>query len=200
MEMHALIETLRSRLSSWTAEPVPEHHRQRQQAAVLVLIRSGRDPRAVLTLRSAALTAHAGEVSFVGGKQDQSDRSLEATALRETQEELGVPGEALEIVSPLPGLVSKHGLWVTPFVALMNESTVLKPNSSEVSEVFEVPIAWLQDDPRMTTERLERQGEVQMAPVYEYRGYRIWGLTALILWDFIRIGLLAPSAAVGPVL
>jgi hypothetical protein len=69
-----------------------------------------------------------------------------------------------------------------------------------VSEVFEVPIAWLQDDPRMTTERLERQGEVQMAPVYEYRGYRIWGLTALILWDFIRIGLLAPSAAVGPVL
>lgn len=154
----------------------------------------------MLTLRSAALSAHAGEVSFVGGKQDQSDRSLEATALRETQEELGVPGEALEIVSPLPGLVSKHGLWVTPFVALMNESTVLKPNSSEVSEVFEVPIAWLQDDPRMTTERLERQGEVQMAPVYEYRGYRIWGLTALILWDFIRIGLLAPSAAVGPVL
>ena len=76
-----------------------------------------------------------------------------------------MPGEALEIVSPLPGLVSKHGLWVTPFVALMNESTVLKPNFSEVSEVFEVPIAWLQDDPRMTTERLERQGEVQMAPV-----------------------------------
>ena len=200
MEMSALIETLRSRLLAWTAEPVPDQHRQRRQAAVLVLIRTGQNPRAVLTLRSKSLNAHAGEVSFVGGKQDQSDLSLEATALRETQEELGVPGEALEIVSPLPGLVSKHGLWVTPFVALMNESTALKPNLSEVSEVFEVPIAWLQDDPRTTTERLERQGEVQMAPVYVYRGYRIWGLTALILWDFIRIGLLTPSATVDPVL
>lgn len=200
METSALIEILRSRLSSWKPEPVPEHHRQRQQASVLVLIRAGETPRVVLTLRSKGLSAHGGEVSFVGGKQDREDASLELTALRETHEELGIPPQALEILSPLPGLVSKHGLWVTPFVALMDELTPIKPNPGEVSEVFEVPIPWLQNDPRTATERLDRQGEVQLAPVYDYEEYRIWGLTALILEDFIRIGLTDSSETVDPVL
>jgi len=89
----------------------------------------------------------------------------------------------------LPGLISKHGLWVTPFVSVMPETALFQPNQDEVSDVFEVPLAWLEKDARVATERLTRQGVVQMAPIYEFDGYRIWGLTALILLDFLTLAL-----------
>jgi hypothetical protein len=89
----------------------------------------------------------------------------------------------------LSGLVSKHGLWVTPFVGIVQDQTIFQPNAGEVQTVFEVPLDWLKTDPRSSTERLDRQGIVQWAPVYEYQGHRIWGLTALILENLIAVGL-----------
>lgn len=169
--------------------PRPEKHGSKADAAVLVLIRQGVTPSLILTVRASSLSSHAGEVALPGGKRDPTDVSLAATALRETFEELGVAIDQLEVVGELTGLISKHGLWVTPFVAIMPEGIDLKPNIGEVSEVFELPLAWLEKDIRVDTERLDRQGEVQMAPVYEFQGHRIWGLTALILLDFLTIGL-----------
>jgi hypothetical protein len=102
---------------------------------------------------------------------------------------LGVAMDQIELIGELPGLISKHGLWVTPFVGMMPETVVLKPNLDEVSDVFEVPLSWLEKDVRVATERLARQGVIQMAPIYEFDGYRIWGLTALILLDFLTLAL-----------
>ncbi len=188
--MPALVITLlRSRLAAVRLSPRPERYRDRVDAAVMVLIRLGLTPTVVLTVRASALSSHAGEVALPGGKRDLVDADLAATARRETVEELGVGVDQIELLGELPGLISKHGLWVTPFVAMMPESVVLKPNPEEVSDVFEVPLSWLEKDTRVATERLVRQGAIQMAPIYEFDGYRIWGLTALILLDFLTFAL-----------
>lgn len=188
--MPALVITLlRSRLAAVRLSPRPERYRDRADAAVMVLIRLGLTPTVVLTVRASALSSHAGEVALPGGKRDLVDADLAATARRETVEELGVGVDQIELLGELPGLISKHGLWVTPFVAMMPESVVLKPNPEEVSDVFEVPLSWLEKDTRVATERLARQGAIQMAPIYEFDGYRIWGLTALILLDFLTLAL-----------
>lgn len=188
--MPALVITLlRSRLAAVRLSPRPERYRDQADAAVMVLIRLGLTPTVVLTVRASALSSHAGEVALPGGKRDLVDADLAATARRETVEELGVGVDQIELLGELPGLISKHGLWVTPFVAMMPESVVLKPNPEEVSDVFEVPLSWLEKDTRVATERLARQGAIQMAPIYEFDGYRIWGLTALILLDFLTLAL-----------
>lgn len=188
--MPALVITLlRSRLAAVRLSPRPERYRDQADAAVMVLIRLGLTPTVVLTVRASALSSHAGEVALPGGKRDLVDADLAATARRETVEELGVGVDQIELLGELPGLISKHGLWVTPFVAMMPESVVLKPNPEEVSDVFEVPLSWLEKDIRVATERLARQGAIQMAPIYEFDGYRIWGLTALILLDFLTLAL-----------
>ncbi|MEJ6670709.1 MAG: 8-oxo-dGTP pyrophosphatase MutT (NUDIX family) [Candidatus Azotimanducaceae bacterium] len=180
---------LRSRLATFSPAPRPEKYHSRADAAVLVLIRQGLTPSLILTVRASNLSSHAGEVSLPGGKRDPGDANLAATALRETVEELGIAVDQLELIGALPGLISKHGLWVTPFVGVMPEAVELKANIDEVGAVFEVPLAWLAKDLRVGTERLARQGEVQMAPIYEYQGHRIWGLTALILLDFLTVAL-----------
>ena len=184
-----VITLLRSRLAALRLSPRPELYRDRAEAAVMVLIRLGLRPTVVLTVRASALSSHAGEVALPGGKRDLDDADLAATARRETVEELGVGADQIELIGELPSLISKHGLWVTPFVGMISEGTVLKPNQDEVSDVFEVPLSWLEKDIRVATERLARQGVVQMAPIYEFDGYRIWGLTALILLDFLTLAL-----------
>ena len=184
-----VITLLRSRLAALRLSPRPELYRDRAEAAVMVLIRLGLTPTVVLTVRASALSSHAGEVALPGGKRDLDDADLAATARRETIEELGVGADQIELIGELPSLISKHGLWVTPFVGMISEGTGLKPNQDEVSDVFEVPLSWLEKDIRVATERLARQGVVQMAPIYEFDGYRIWGLTALILLDFLTLAL-----------
>jgi 8-oxo-dGTP pyrophosphatase MutT (NUDIX family) len=184
-----MMTLLRSRLRALRLSPRPDQYRDRADAAVMVLIRLGLTPTVVLTVRASALSSHAGEVALPGGKRDLSDVDLAATARRETVEELGIAEDQIELIGELPGLISKHGLWVTPFVSVMPETALFQPNQDEVSDVFEVPLAWLEKDVRVATERLTRQGVVQMAPIYEFDGYRIWGLTALILLDFLTLAL-----------
>ena len=190
MEVPRVIERLRNNLSEQKkVDPVPDRFQGAAEAGVMILVRATAAPCIALTVRSSHLSSHAGEVALPGGKRDSTDRSLAAAALRETEEELGVPVVEIELLGQLSGLVSKHGLWVTPFVGIVQDQTIFQPNAGEVQTVFEVPLDWLKTDPRSSTERLDRQGIVQWAPVYEYQGHRIWGLTALILENLIAVGL-----------
>ena len=185
-----MIERLRNNLSEQKrVDPVPDRFQGAAEAGVMILVRATTAPCIALTVRSSHLSSHAGEVALPGGKRDSTDRSLAAAALRETEEELGVLVTEIELLGQLPGLVSKHGLWVTPFVGIVQDQTIFQPNAGEVQTVFEVPLDWLKTDPRSSTERLDRQDIVQWAPVYEFQGHRIWGLTALILENLIAVGL-----------
>lgn len=181
-----MIDAIRRRLATYRPPLLGEPYRiERDQAAVLLPIVTSRRPELLLTLRASTLDAHAGEVAWPGGRRDPEDADLEATALRETHEEIGVAPRHVEVVGMLRPFISKFGLLVTPFVGLVEEPVDLRPNPDELEAVFSVPIDYLLDDPRTQTDIIDRHGERHEVPVYHYDGYRIWGLTAMILQHFL---------------
>lgn len=184
-----MIDDIKERLIRYEVGQLSEPHAEpRDQAAVLLPIVKSHEPALLLTLRSSNLGAHASEVAWPGGRQDPEDPSLLVTALRETHEEIGVGPHQIEIVGELRPFISKFGLLVTPFVGLIDDPVDLTPNPDELEAVFSVPIHYFLDDPRSQTDVIERNGERHVVPVYHYDGFKIWGLTAMILREFLNEG------------
>lgn len=182
-----MIDDIKERLRAYRAGPLTDPHLEdRDQAAVLLPIVDSDRPALILTLRSSQLDAHGGEVAWPGGRHDPEDGDLLTTALRETQEEIGVRPQQIEVVGELRPFISKFGLLVTPFVGLVQEPVDLIPNERELEAVFSVPIDYLIEDPRSQTDIIERHGERHVVPVYHYDGFKIWGLTAMILREFLN--------------
>ena len=115
-------------------------------ASVLVPIVTHADGLTVLfTQRTAHLRAHSGQVSFPGGRAEPSDASPEFTALRETQEEIGLAPGRVEVIARMPEYLTRTGYRVTPVIGLVAPPLELVPDSREVAEAFEVPLAFLLD-------------------------------------------------------
>lgn len=170
-------------------QPPADHSFQGQQAAVLIPITRSDKPVVILTLRATGLSSHAGEVALPGGKYDLEDATLLQTALRETEEEIGLASYDVDVVGNLKPFISKHGLQVTPFVGLVPETVKLTPNHHELETIFRVPIDYLLTDPRTSTNVISRHGMTLRAPTYYYEGHKIWGLTAMILVEFLNVAL-----------
>ena len=156
------------------------------EAAVLVPITRSDEPEVVLTLRASGLSTHGGEVAFPGGRRDPEDADLVETALREAEEEIGLPPGLVEVVGPLSTLVSRHGIKVTPYVGLVPDFVEYKPNDGEIAAVFAVPLAFFRDDPRETTHRIDYLGGSWYVPSSRYGEYKIWGLTAIMLVELVN--------------
>ena len=157
----------------------------RVDAAVLVplFVRDGA-LHAVLTRRRDDLRRHAGEISFPGGRQDEDDSDLRLTALREAEEEIGLPPEAVEIVGALqPTPTIATGYAVYPFVGLIEPGQAWRPSAGEVAEVLELSL----DDLRAGRgrRRLLRRGIPFRTDSYFVGGHLIWGATARILGDLL---------------
>ncbi|MCB1692083.1 MAG: CoA pyrophosphatase [Pseudomonadales bacterium] len=182
-----MIDDIRERLQAYEPAPLTEPYREpRDQAAVLLPVLEGREPELILTLRSSRLGSHGGEVAWPGGRADPEDADLLATALRETREEIGLSSRQIEVVGELRPFISKFGLLVTPFVGIVEQPVDLCPNPDELEAVFSVPISYLLADPRSSTDLIDRHGERHNVPVYHYDGFKIWGLTAMILREFLN--------------
>ena len=158
-------------------------------AAVLVplYVHRGR-LHAVFTKRQDDLRRHPGEISFPGGRYDEGEPDLRATALREANEEIGLPGDAVEIVGALqPTPTIATGYAVYPFVGLIDAGRTWTPSANEVAEVLELPLdALLAGYGRR---RLVRRGVPIRTDTYVVGDHLIWGATARILADlFDRIG------------
>jgi 8-oxo-dGTP pyrophosphatase MutT (NUDIX family) len=169
--------------------------RGRTDAAVLVaLYLDGGELSTVFTKRNDDLPRHPGEISFPGGRYDEGERDLEATALREAHEEIGLPPEAVQIVGALqPTPTIATGYAVYPFVGLIEPGHTWTPSAREVAEILELPLgAVLAGYGRR---RLVRRGVPIRTDTYLVGDHLIWGATARILADlFDRIGpLLAPE-------
>ncbi|MBL6689185.1 MAG: CoA pyrophosphatase [Pseudomonadales bacterium] len=185
-----MLEEIKNRLARHQPESLPHFHRDRARAAVLIpLLDRGAEPHVLLTERAGALSSHGGEVAFPGGKEDETDDSLVWTALRENEEELGIAPDSVEILGQLKPFVSKYGLMVTPFVGLVDERVTLSPNPDEIASVFEVPLTFFERTSPARIDQVARHGEAYAVRVFEYDGYEIWGLTALIVDEFLNIGL-----------
>jgi 8-oxo-dGTP pyrophosphatase MutT (NUDIX family) len=161
-----------------------------QAAVLLPLYGWPEEPGLIFTERRADLRRHAGEISFPGGRQDPGDADLEATALRETQEEIALASAGVEIVGALPPVSTfVTGYKIQPFVGLVADPLELdlSPNPTEVETVLTFTLDRLRDAYEMR--RLIRRGVPIHTPTYEVDGHLIWGATARILGDFLkRIG------------
>jgi len=162
----------------------------RPQASVLIAILNyGKfieSPEVIYTQRSSHLSTHSGEVSFPGGKAEKDDSNLYGTALRESNEEMGLKSENVTELGKLDYLISRHKVEVNPFVASVDKPQTLEPNE-EIQDIFTVPLDFLLDPNNIERERIERQGNVWQVPTWNIKNQKIWGLTAMITVNFLNV-------------
>ena len=158
----------------------------RTDAAVLVpLFVRDDELHAVLTRRREDMRRHAGEVSFPGGRADEGEDDLRATALREAHEEIGLPADAVELVGALqPTPTIATGYAVYPFVGLIEPGREWVVSEREVAEVLELPLRALRDG--YARQRLLRRGVPFRTDTYVVGDDLVWGATARMLADLLE--------------
>jgi 8-oxo-dGTP pyrophosphatase MutT (NUDIX family) len=156
-------------------------------AAVLVPIVTHSSGLTVLfTQRTAHLKAHSGQVSFPGGRAEPGDASIEDTALRESEEEIGLARSRVEVLARLPEYFTRTGFRVTPVVGLVQPPLALTPDPGEVEAVFEVPLAFLLDTRNHKRQTREYQGRTVGFYEMPYQDRYIWGATAGMVVNLCR--------------
>ena len=154
-------------------------------AVLLPLVVHPEMPTVLLTQRTQDLQEHAGQVSFPGGSREAQDPDPIATALRETEEEIGLSRSHVEVAGYLSGYLTVTGYAVSPVVGLVRPGFSLALDPLEVAEVFEVPLAFLADPLNRQVEERQLAGRNVGYYVFNYGQHRIWGATAAMLVNFL---------------
>ena len=156
--------------------------RRLRPAGVLIAVSLATDtPRVILTKRSSALKHHPGQIAFPGGKQEDSDADVVAAALREAEEEIGLPRTMPTVLGPLPEHETVTSFQVTPVLAIIDQSFVATPEAGEVEEVFSVPLAHVLNPDNYIVESRRWRGQRRRYFTVPFGPYYIWGATARML-------------------
>ena len=158
--------------------------RPNRTAAVLVPVLDKPEPEILLTVRSKLLLQHPGQVSFPGGAVDRNDRSAVSTALREAEEEIGLDFSQVSPLGFLDRVDTISDYRVLPVVGLIRPSFVWKPDLREVSEVFTIPLDVAIDRRKYTHRNVNHDGKIIVISSLEWKGHKVWGITAAILLNF----------------
>lgn len=157
-------------------------------AAVLVpLVMHPENLAVLLTQRTQHLAAHAGQISFPGGRREADDADAIAAALRETEEEVGLTRDHVEIVGRLDTYVTSTGFEITPVVGLVRFPYPTRLDSFEVAEIFEVPLAFILDPANRQRQSREVKGRQRSFYVFPYENRHIWGATAGMLVNLAEV-------------
>ena len=156
------------------------------EAAVLVPIVDRPRPGVILTLRPETMRKHPGQISFPGGRIDAGDEGPVAAALREAEEEIGLPPALVEIVGTADLYRTITGFEVTPVVGIIPPDLDLKPHPGEVAAVFEVPLEYLLDPGHQRVQSVEWRGRQRSYYEINWEGRRIWGATAAMIVNLSR--------------
>jgi 8-oxo-dGTP pyrophosphatase MutT (NUDIX family) len=193
---HLTPEALQARFANpptWQPELVRERkfmNRTPAQAAVLVGLVMRDEPMVLLTQRPAHMSTHPGQIAFAGGKCDEGDANAAATALREAHEEVGLDARHVQVLGTLPEYVTGSAFYVTPVVALISPAMTLQLNTHEVSDAFEVPLAFLMNPAHHRWHRHDFEGVTREWLSMSYQDGEqlrfVWGATAGMLRNFYR--------------
>jgi len=154
-----------------------------REAAVLIPVsRPGDDAsNVVLTVRSENLRSHAGQISLPGGSIESGDADLAAAALREAEEEIGLPRERVEVIGELGAMALPSGFLVTPVVGLIPPGLEFTACSREVADIFQTPLDLILNPEAYVRSSYIHAGVKRGTLELHYEDYRIWGATAAIL-------------------
>lgn len=141
----------------------------------------------LLTERTMTVETHKGQIAFPGGSMDDGDESPEDTALRETEEEIGLPSEFIELLGTLPSVHTPSGFHITPIVGYISPSAPLKPNPAEVERILYAPVAFFVDPNNEVLKDVVHDGIPRQVPFYYYRNETIWGATAAMISSLAKI-------------
>lgn len=191
-----------SEISNWLRKAMALDHphpfrtlSEGRPAAVLVLVGIRQETgtfEILVTRRTEHLATHKGQYAFPGGMRDVETETAEATALRETEEEIGIPSEEVEIFGRLPALWTPSGFYITPVVGLLRrpiDEVRVRPNPHEIDHWFWCRVDRLRESGIYSTEErtIDRDGasHTVSVDVYQIDGHRIWGVTGAMLRNFI---------------
>lgn len=155
-------------------------------AAVLIAITDRAEPGVILTRRTDTLRRHAGQVAFPGGRIDPEDADAVAAALREAEEEIALPRDAVEVVGITDRFRTGTGYRIVPVVGVVPPDLPLVPHEAEVAAVFEVPLAFLLDPANHRETSAEWQGHTRRFYEIPWPDHRIWGATAGMVVNLSR--------------
>jgi 8-oxo-dGTP pyrophosphatase MutT (NUDIX family) len=155
-------------------------------AAVLVAVVDRAEPTVILTLRPMTMRKHPGQISFPGGRIDPGDDGPVDAALREAEEEIGLPRSAVEIVGTADRYRTITGFEVTPVIGIVPPDVPLTPHPGEVEAVFEAPLSYLLDPAHQAVRTAEFRGKERSYFEIDYEGRRIWGATAAMIVNLSR--------------
>ena len=141
----------------------------------------------LLTQRTAHLSDHAGQISFPGGRVEPHDLTREDTAVRETEEEIGLARDRVRLLGRLPEYESPSGFRITPVVAWIEPPFELKLDAFEVAAAFEAPLEYFLDPERYQRRQYRFRGRHRHYMAIPYEGRYIWGATAGMLYTLARI-------------
>lgn len=180
---------LRRRLAEAGHQELPLQ--QMRPASVLVpLFRHGQEDLLLFTRRTDDLAHHPGEISFPGGGWEAEDVDLLATALRETEEEIGIRPADVTIYGRLDDFVSIHDYRVTPYIGEIPYPYLYTANPAEIAEIIELPVRLFLEEGVWHQEDWTYRGRIHPVDFYQVGGYQVWGMTAAILRHFfLRYGL-----------
>jgi 8-oxo-dGTP pyrophosphatase MutT (NUDIX family) len=158
------------------------------EAAVLVpLVCRAGALNVLLTQRTAHLSDHAGQVSFPGGRVEPADGSREETALRETEEEIGLGRNRIEVIGQLPDYEIPSGFRIAPVVGWIEPPFDLRPDPFEVEAVFEAPLEYFLDPAHYRRREYRFHGRHRHYLAIPFEGRYIWGATAGMLYSLCRM-------------
>jgi 8-oxo-dGTP pyrophosphatase MutT (NUDIX family) len=160
-----------------------DQHKFKSAAVLIGLTEIENSLNILFTKRAQHLKHHAGQISFPGGKVEPFDHSIIATAIRETQEEIGIEADAINVLGQLHPYYTISGYIVTPIVAFIKADQRYVIDDNEVAEIFHAPLTHFLNTNNHHAISIYRQGRKQKINFMPYQHYNIWGATAAMLKD-----------------
>ncbi|MBN2425470.1 MAG: CoA pyrophosphatase [Calditrichaceae bacterium] len=187
-DREAMEKHLREKLSGRITRSFEYKKTSSTEAAVLIpLFYKDGAAHLLFTKRTVLVEHHKGQISFPGGKRDATDESLVFTALRETEEEIGIQSKDIKIIGQTDRFLTNTGYMVTPFVGMIPFPHMLHPNEVEIEKIITIPLLYFFKDNIFEIKPYEIDGEKWMVHYYYYQSEMIWGVTGFLLSNFLSI-------------